>query len=455
MPDFIDRLGAELVRAASAEPRTRTAARAAWRPRFSRWTHLRPLVIALALAMLAAAGAVASGVLESGAPVVLKAPPVPTAGQGTAIPSTARLLPLRVADPAGGLPWGLRTARTTRGDVCLQVGRLAYGTTGGLGQDGAFGDDHRFHPFPENYLNESNCAAVDAHGHGFASFSFTGLPASALGLTDLGPAVSGCLSLLRPKCPAEDTRDVYFGLLGPDAVGITYVSGNGRKVSVPATGADGAYLIVTRSHPGEGPSHGPSGSSFTDGLILIPPNPIRTITYRDGHTCHASEVYPCPPIGLAPITRPQLTAAALASPIGVREVPGGSYCEQDRGPNVRPCGAAVPRGFTRVPSSPRSLLFEITFTARAASTTDDSFYYAALFFPARPSCHEIATGNATSSNIRAGQRLTFDELVLAGCHGIVQGVIRYHPRGAGGSAPEPDPTDPNSIQVGRFSIRIP
>lgn len=317
----------------------------------------------------------------------------------------------------------------------------------------AFRDDRRFHPFPENYPDESNCAAVDARGHGFASFSFTGLPASALGLTDRGPAVSGCLSLLPPKCPAGDARDMYFGLLGPDdAVNITYASSNGRIVTVPATGADGAYLIVT---PSEGSSHEPSGSSFTNGLLLSGPDPIRAVTYRDGHTCRASDVYPCPPIGFAPIAGPHLKPADLASPISTREVAARSYCEQARGPTIRPCGAAVPSGFTRVPSSPQSLLFELTFTARVASTTDDSFYYSALFFPNRPTCHEIATGSATSTNIRPGQRLTFDELVLAGCHGIVRGVIRYHPHGAGGSAPEPDPTDPNSIRVGRVSIRIP
>jgi hypothetical protein len=101
----------------------------------------RTLLIVPALAVLGTGAAFAAGILLTGAPAGPKVPPVPTAGYGAANPATAKLLPLHVADPAGGLAWGLRTVRTTRGDVCLQVGRLTDGTIGALGEDGSFGDD--------------------------------------------------------------------------------------------------------------------------------------------------------------------------------------------------------------------------------------------------------------------------------------------------------------------------
>ncbi len=109
----------------------------------------RTLLLVPALAVLGTGAALAAGILLTGTPAGPKVPPVPTAGYGAA--ATTKLLPLHVADPAGGLRWGLRTVRTTRDDVCLQVGRLADGTIGALGEDGAFGDDHRFHPFSDNY----------------------------------------------------------------------------------------------------------------------------------------------------------------------------------------------------------------------------------------------------------------------------------------------------------------
>ena len=68
------------------------------------------------------------------------------------IASSVRVLPLRVADPDGGPPWGLRVARTSRGLLCVEVGRVVGGRIGVLGRDGAFHDDGAFHPFAENYL---------------------------------------------------------------------------------------------------------------------------------------------------------------------------------------------------------------------------------------------------------------------------------------------------------------
>ena len=419
MPDFIDRLGAELVRAASAEPRPLRARRFSWRPRWLGSMRLRGLLIVPALAILGTGAAIAGGILLTGAPTGPKAPPVPTAGYGAA--TTTQLLPLNVADPAGGLPWGLRTMRTTRSDVCLQVGRMADGRIGALGEDGSFGDDHRFHPFADNYQDQDSCVPLDARGHGFTNVITWGLPTSAM-------ANGGCLadmSRRRPiPCLTQDTRDVYFGLLGPEAASITYASTGGQAVTEPTVGPDGAYLIVTRARPGE-----QQGDS--SGFVLLETGPIRAVTYRDGHTCRPTAVYPCAPIGFVPAKPPALTQARLASPIHVREMPAGS-------------------------STPPQLLFRITYKARVAASSTNTFYYISLFFPPNPACHEIAIGSETTTDIRAGQRLVDTEPVLASCHGTIRGLVRYHPASAIHSgAPEPDPTNPGDITVGRFSLRIP
>jgi hypothetical protein len=67
---------------------------------------------------------------------------------GVVRPGDSRLLPIRVADPQGGPPWGLRLVRTTRGDTCVQLGRVQDGQLGSLGIADAWDNDHRFHPIP-------------------------------------------------------------------------------------------------------------------------------------------------------------------------------------------------------------------------------------------------------------------------------------------------------------------
>lgn len=425
MPDFIDRLGAELTRAATAEPRPSPARRVSRRPRWLRSIRPRMLLIMPALAVLSTGAALAAGILLTGTPAGPKVAPTPTAGYGAANPATATLLPLHVADPAGGLPWGLRTVRTSRDDVCLQVGRLANGTIGALGEDGSFGNDHLFHPFSRNYQEPEGCVPLDADGHGFTNANIWGLPTSAM-------AGGGCLADFSKRrlipCPPQNTRDVYFGLLGPDAASITYVSAGGQTVSVPTVGSDGAYLIVTPARPGEQQG---DGSGFT---ALLKAGPIRAVTYRDGHTCRPTAVSACALVGFVAPNAPHLTPAALASPIHVREIPARA-------------------------STPPQRLFKITYTARVAVTSTASFYYISLFFPPNPNssgCHQFATGSPTSTDIRAGQRLVDTEPVLASCHGIIRGLVRYHPTSAVHSpAPEPDPTDPGDITVGRFNLRLP
>jgi hypothetical protein len=446
MPDFIDRLGAELARAADAPLNPRPHSR----PRLPLRT--RPLVIAFAILLLAAAAAVAGGVLLLGAPVTPKAPPAPTINEGAATITGSHLLPLRVADPVGGVPWGMRTVRTTRGDVCLQVGRLAYGTIGALGVDGAFGDDHRFYPFSDNYLNQNQCAELDGRGHAFGNFSAFGIPASAVGMAQSGPPIRGCLSRLmqqRLQCPAKDLRNVYFGLLGPEAASVTYVSSSGREATVPTVGSDGAYLVVTGWDAHRGADQIGSGSSS---MQLEKTGPLRAVTYRNGQACRPSPVYPCANVGFVSAAS-HLTPSQLTSAVTIRKILAHSYCYSQSSAVIRPCGAKVPPGFVRETGGPPSELIDISFTARVTVTTSRSYYYAAEFYKYSASCPEIANSVSTTSNLRAGQRVTLYSLEPVGCK-IVHGVVRYRPDDAIGPGAEPDPSDPTAITVGHFTIRL-
>src|SRR6202023_3121614 len=44
-------------------------------------------------------------------------------------------------------------------------------------------------------------------------------------------------------CPQSEERDLYYGLLGPDAESVTYLEA-GKPVTVATSGPEGAYLIV-------------------------------------------------------------------------------------------------------------------------------------------------------------------------------------------------------------------
>ena len=153
-----------------------------------------------------------------------------------------------MADPAGGLAWGMRVVRTTRGLVCVQVGRLRDGRLGVLGQDGEFHDDGLFHELPAGVLDPYTCSQP---GY-YVLYRSEGLPASG---AMPGPAKS-CLYPGAPRrhhsdprsCPAGDERMIAFGVLGPHARSVAYRQ-QGEMRTVATTGSLGAYLIVLRQPP--------------------------------------------------------------------------------------------------------------------------------------------------------------------------------------------------------------
>ena len=107
-----------------------------------------PAVALLALLGTTTIALAASGVILTGSNVPTPRRLRPGYELGVPARGGSELLPLRAPDPAGGLPWGMRIVRTTRGYLCVQIGRVQDGMLGELGIDGAFHDDGRFHPLP-------------------------------------------------------------------------------------------------------------------------------------------------------------------------------------------------------------------------------------------------------------------------------------------------------------------
>jgi hypothetical protein len=244
----------------------------------------RLVLVALVLAgLLAGVAVAATRLIGIGRPV----PPNPHGSRlGEIVPGTTRLLAVRAPDPAGGPPWGLRVFRTRSGAACVQVGRVLSGRLGILGQDGVFGNDHRFHELP---VTAEGCGGLDAKGQLFMEGG--GMTQTASGATELdNPAVGGCetlqerygrtvatlrtlraalrLQLRRgeraaarverrviaryerrahrsiPLCPAADLRDVVWGFAGTRARKVT-LSEHGRTWTLrPSSVESGAYLLV-------------------------------------------------------------------------------------------------------------------------------------------------------------------------------------------------------------------
>jgi len=214
----------------------------------------------LAVALLAVALALAlTGAFDGGG----SRPPSSRAASGrAAAPSvlSVRLLPLRVADPQGGPPWGMRLVSTTRGLLCAQVGRVAHGQLGELGVDGAFGEDGRFHPLAADQLPEVGGQGIGADGDCLAPKETFAGEIDGLDRNALSNPVGAGLALSR-------RREISFGLLGPHALAISYRSG-ARTLSSRLLGGLGAYLIVAPASQSRylGTSDAAPGSDYTDDL---------------------------------------------------------------------------------------------------------------------------------------------------------------------------------------------
>jgi hypothetical protein len=278
-----------VARRQNASPRSATA-------KVRRHRRLRVAVLVLVLALASATIALAASGLLNGSPVKPRSSLNPRAYEGVPAPGGSRLLALEVPDPEGGPAWGMQIVHTTRGEVCLQVGRLHGGRLGELGIDGAFNDDRRFHPLPPDVLPSDSPTTPSSNG----ACVLTGQTLSGLSNIDRNAAITrNYTALLR-----GDRREVSFGLLGRHALAITYRTQHGAKTDLVAPGT-GAYLIVQRVHR---PASSGDYSIAYGSLGKRRPSPLgalSAITYKfGGLVCvdgvGAEVTMPCPRPALAP-----------------------------------------------------------------------------------------------------------------------------------------------------------
>jgi hypothetical protein len=140
-------------------------------------------------------------------------------------------------------------------------------------------------------------------------------------------AASAAFPAENVKPPKRDLRAIYYGLLGPHALSITYATNAGIKTSAVSAGT-GAYLIVRRAghafHGGVGTAF--VGEATAHAVFSEPIGVVSAITYRfgalvcsDGRGVPLSTRCPTPPT--LSFVGPLRPARSLHEPVRARPVP--------------------------------------------------------------------------------------------------------------------------------------
>jgi hypothetical protein len=427
---------------------------------------LRRLVLVIPVLLVLAAGALAAtGVIRIGAPAEKPG------GEGFSslrggglLRGTVRLLAIATPDPAGGPPWGMRVFSTKQGEGCVQVGRLLDGKLGAIGQDNAFGDDGQFHAFAESSAFARHaCTLLDGNNRIFLNATVGDIPASAW----VGFGAGGCVPSTASHaerfgangkpyaiCPQADERNLYYGLLGPDAKSITYKL-NGQAHTQATVGPEGAYLLVTRASPTQLFNFNAGG---TQDVVPVD-GPITELHYRDGSTCHLTarswiggkDACTPPlkvPVGWTPPRTPVPTAAQVAAPLHTQLlfIPKGVHSQllqTTQGPRK-----------VRFYSSKDHYEIVISFTSRVAIANARSVYTIKYREPGMPP-GVYGGGPLTPSTPAVGQTVTarIGELGAALRPGVTSGEIVFQDAAGPGNVEE----GPGTVErvVGRFSVRVP
>lgn len=428
MSDIEQRLrAARPEREASPPPFTAVLARIeqAARPAASqspRWWRRSRTVIPIALAALVLAGAGGSALLLAPGKALAPAyvlPANPSTGLGRPVPASLAALPLRIADPQGGPPWGMRVIRTTRGLVCLQGGRVVDGQLGGLGSGYAFHGDGRFHPFlAADAIGVDGCVSGDANGHAFLPGAPVIVTANGLPLAgeNLWPGERVHCDLPGQedwgvRCPQSELREVAMGVLGPDATSIR-VGASGHEFTVKPYGPDGAYMIVAPAPPGANKSmqsgawdgHG-YATNAAGGVVL-------TVTFANGSQCEIPGRRVCPREGFDFANSALPSPAQVSAPVAVRYLPSVSHPSapliawaRTSNPNRREAFAPTgPNGLGEAPAGPA---LAVSFEARVGAQNESSGYVVELQPRVAPGCATPAliVSQPTQQTISAKERL--------------------------------------------------
>jgi hypothetical protein len=441
MSDFHDDYKRQLVTAAAALFAA-PAASPERKMRRSRRVPILAMVIFAAL-LLAAAALAATEIIGFGAPVKpsrthRQERPSATAGIGVPLaaangnPTSVQPLAISVPDPSGGLPWGMRIVRTTRGLVCLQIGRLLDGRLGVIGEDGEFNDDGLFHELPASVLSPGTCIGPSV----WTILSDAGLPAAGA----LASPTTSCLPpwiptrpSSPPPCPASDERLVGFGVLGPHAVSVSYMV-DGRLHTTRTVGRLGAYLVVLRV-PAK-LAHFPvlGGKSGLLGGFPIGAGKGEVVSRLefsfDGHLCQTG-------FDREPDGPPQCTSQIDGKRVFVAKLPRGLHTP------VALRARRAPGGFD----------LEVTFTAPATVTNASVAYGVQVTRPRSSVCGRGGIwGQSIERDVARGQRLHVTEFVPQppGCHGVVKGQVML-----GAQTGALRMLGPRDETIGRFTFELP
>lgn len=414
-----------------------------------RWR--RAPLIAIGVALVLVGGAFGAGLIQLGAPAKLPFSLYgnPREGSGGLVPGTVRMLPIAAPDPAGGPDWGMRVLSTTRGEGCLQLGRIVDGKLGALGQDDAFANDGRFHELPVSAaFNFNGCALLDGKGRLFTNVTADERAASAW--IGTGGRLGGCvppsagpyekgLRLTRqetehgakpaPICSQADLRNIYYGLLGPEAQSITYVLA-GQRHTLPTVGADGAYMFVTLASAHQLLNFANAGTAD----IVPVDGPIKEIHYRDGSTCHLTSkswiggAYACTP--------------SLSEPVG--------YVTVGKAPSAAEVATPIHSRLSR--GRHGRYVITISFTARLPVTDARRVYD--IYWREPGMAPGAYGGTGTNSNVAAGQTITrtIGEYGPTLRVGTVHGSVTLRQALGPGGIEGPGSV---AVPVGSFAFRVP
>ncbi|MGH2833199.1 MAG: hypothetical protein ACRDK2_10535 [Solirubrobacteraceae bacterium] len=404
------------------------------------WWRRGRVVVPAALAVLVLAGAGGTVLLLTpGAPLppAFVLPANPATGLGQPLPASLELLPMQVADPAGGPPWAMRVIRTTRGLVCLQAGRVVDGQLGAIGSGYAFSGDGHFHPFlPADAIGTDACPAVGTTGQAFLPGPPVIVPANGLELAgeNLWPGERVHCDLPGQenwgvRCPQAELRQVAMGLLGADASSIQ-IATEGHSFTVKPYGPEGAYLIVLPAQPNadtglrSGAYTGPFGYSSN-----APGGAVLTITYNDGshcqiptsdssQQCHAHSPSPEP-------SSP--SSAQLSSPVQV------SYVQLDQHPvdpliaDARSSNPDSQQSFASGAEPQPGPALTMSFDARHAAEGAGSAYVVELRPQEVPGCAtpSLIVSQPTNQTIAAGETVQITVPLLDSCKTSYTGRVFY------------------------------
>ena len=414
--------------------------RTSQQPRPRAWWRRSRVVVPAALAVLVLAGAGGTVLLLTpGAPLppAFVLPANPDTGLGQPLPASLELLPMRVADPEGGPPWGMRVIRTTRGLVCLQGGRVVDDQLGAIGSGYAFGGDGHFHPFlPADAIGTDACPAVGVSGRAFLPGPPTIVPANGLELAgeNLWPGQRVHCDLPGQedwgvRCPQGELRQIAMGLLGPEATNIE-VATEGHSFTVKPYGPEGAYLIVLPAQPNAntnvhaGAYEGPYGD-----VSNAPGGATLTISYSDGSRCQIPISNPSQQCHAHQTsTESSLpTSAQLSSPVQV------SYLKLDQHPvdpliaDARSSNPDSQRSFTSGGEQQPGPALTVSFEARHAAEGAASAYVVELHPQEVPGCDtpSLIVSQPSEETIAAGETVHITVPLLDSCSTSYTGRVFY------------------------------